>query len=122
MCRVLKVHRSGYYAWLKEPESQRSKEDRRLLNLIRESYMSSGKIYGSPKVYKDLREMGERCGKKRVERLMKQDRLKALIGYKKPRYKSGKPSNVVPDLLGQNFDFTKPDEAWVTDITHIKNI
>lgn len=120
MCRVLKVNRSGYYAWLKVPESQRSKEDRRLLNLIRESYMSSGKIYGSPKVYKDLREMGESCGRKRVERLMKQDRLKALIGYKKPRFKSGKPSNVVSNQLGQNFDFQNPDEAWVTDITYIR--
>ncbi len=120
MCRVMKVNRSGYYAWLKVPESQRSKEDRRLLNLIRESYLSSGKIYGSPKVYKDLREMGERCGRKRVERLMKQDRLKALIGYKKPRFKAGKPSNVVPNQLGQSFDFQNPDEAWVTDITYIR--
>ncbi len=120
MCRVLKVHRSGYYAWLKVPESQRSKEDRRLLTLIRESYMSSGKIYGSPKVYEDLREMGESCGRNRVERLMKKDGLKAIIGYKKPRYKCGKPSNVVPDQLGQNFEFHNPDEAWVTDITYIR--
>ncbi len=55
---------------------------------------------------------------KRVERLMKQYRLKAFIGYKKPRYKSGKPSNVVPNQLGQSFDFQNPDEAWVTDITY----
>jgi len=120
MCRVMKVHRSGYYAWLKVPESQRSKEDRRLLNLIRESYISSGKIYGSPKVYEDLRDMGEICGRNRVERLMKKNGLKAIIGYKKPRYKSGKPSNVVPDQLGQNFEFHNPDEAWVTDITYIR--
>ncbi len=120
MCRVLKVNRSGYYAWLKVPESERSKEDRRLLNLIRESYIASGKIYGSPRVYKDLREMGESCGENRVERLMKQDRLQALIGYKKPRFKSGKPSNVVPNQLGQSFDFQNPDEAWVTDITYIR--
>lgn len=119
MCRVMRVHRSGYYAWLKEPESQRSKEDRRLLHLIRESYMESGKVYGSPKVYKDLREMGERCGRKRVERLMKQAGLRALIGYKKPKYTYGVPSIVYPDKLEQNFDFTKPDEAWVTDITYI---
>src|SRR4030067_1993763 len=105
MCLVLKVNRSGYYAWMKVPESQRSKEDRRLLNLIRESYMSSGKIYGSPRVYRDLREMGESCGKNRIERLMKQVGLKALIGYKTPRFKSGKASVIVPNQLGQSFDF-----------------
>ena len=82
--------------------------------------MSSGKIYGSPRVYKDLREIGECCGKKRVERLMKQDGLKALIGYKKPRVKYGKPSVVVPNKIEQNFNFKRPDEAWVTDITYIR--
>jgi putative transposase len=120
MCRVMRVHRSGFYAWCKKPESERSKEDSRLLNLIRESYMSSGKVYGSPRVFKDLREMGEVCGKTRVERLMKQDGLKALIGYKKPRFKYGKPSIVFPNKLEQNFNFKRPDEAWVTDITYIR--
>ena len=61
MCRVMRVQRSGFYVWCKKPESERSKEDRRLLKLIRESYMSSGKVYGSPRVFKDLREMGESC-------------------------------------------------------------
>ncbi len=120
MCRVMKVHRSGYYAWLKEPESQRSKEDRRLLKLIIESHMVSGRVYGSPKVHKDLREMGESCGRHRVERLMRQNKLKAIIGYKAPRFKSGKPSVVVPNQLGQSFDFHSPDQAWVTDITYIR--
>jgi putative transposase len=120
MCRVLRVHRSGYYAWLKVPESLRSKEDRRLLTLIRASYISSGKVYGSPRVYGDLREMGERCGKNRIERLMKQNGLRAQTGYKKPRVKRGNPSVVVPDQLRQNFDFRRFDEAWVTDITFIR--
>ena len=120
MCRVLKVHRSGFYAWLKEPESNRSKEDRRLLKLIAESHMASGRIYGSPKVHKDLREMGESCGRHRVERLMRQNKLKAIIGYKAPRFKSGMPSVVVPNQLGQSFDFKNPDQAWVTDITYIR--
>jgi putative transposase len=120
MCRVLRVHRSGFYAWSRNPESDRIREDRRLLKLIRESHMASGRVYGSPRVFKDLRETGESCGKKRVERLMKQDGLKAVVGYKKPRFKYGRPSVVVPDKLEQNFDFHKADEAWVTDITFIR--
>ena len=35
MCRLLGVTRSGYYAWLKEPISNRAHEDARLLRLIR---------------------------------------------------------------------------------------
>jgi putative transposase len=120
MCRVLKVHRSGYYAWLKEPESKRSKEDRRLLKLIKESYISSGQVYGSPRVYRDVRESGEQCGLKRVARIMRQNGIRARIGYKKPRFKSGKATIIAPNQLQQNFDFKQPDEAWVTDITFIR--
>ncbi len=47
MCRVLKIARAGYYAWLHEPESSRSLEDRRLLQLIRSSYDASYGIVGS---------------------------------------------------------------------------
>jgi len=71
MCRVLRVHRSGFYAWIKNPLSTRSKEDLRLLESIRIAYDESGGIYGSPRIYNDLRERGERCGKKRVARIMR---------------------------------------------------
>ncbi len=62
MCRVLKVSRSGFYAWLHKPLSDRAIEDLRLLELIRASYVASGGVYGSPRVFLDLRETGERCG------------------------------------------------------------
>ena len=35
MCRILKVSRSGFYAWRVRPESQRSKTDRQLTRVIR---------------------------------------------------------------------------------------
>lgn len=71
MCRLLKVHRSGFYDWLKDPLSAKAKEDRRLTELIRHFYAESDASYGSPRIYKDLREHGERCSENRVARLMK---------------------------------------------------
>jgi putative transposase len=71
MCRVLDVTRSGYYAWLHRPTSNRAKENARLLRLIRASYKASPGIYGSPRVFLDLREAGETCSKHRVARLMR---------------------------------------------------
>jgi len=120
MCRVLKVHRSGFYAWLRCPQSERAMEDRRLLGLIRESYLASGASYGSPRVHEDLLELGERCGEKRVARLMRSHRIQAQRGYKKPRHKYGKPSVVAPNMLGQQFGVAAPDYAWVTDITYLR--
>ena len=58
MCRVLQVARSGFYQWLHKPLSDRAIEDQRLLGLIRDSYTASGGIYGSPRVFGDLREAG----------------------------------------------------------------
>jgi len=95
-------------------------EDRRLLGLIRESYLASGASYGSPRVHEDLLELGERCGEKRVARLMRSHRIQAQRGYKKPRHKYGKPSVVAPNMLGQQFGVAAPDYAWVTDITYLR--
>jgi putative transposase len=71
MCRLLEVTRSGYYAWLKEPVSDRARENARLLRLIRASYVASHGIYGAPRIFLDLREAGETCSKHRVARLMR---------------------------------------------------
>lgn len=120
LCRVLKVSRSGYYAWLSRPPSQRAIENARLLTLIRESYEASGRTYGAPRVLCDLREVGERCSKNRVARLMKRHKIRAQRGYKKPGFKYTKPAVAAPNRLEQQFTIEKPDNAWVTDITYIR--
>jgi len=71
MCKVIDVNRSGSYAWLHEPKSQRQKDDDYLLGFIKQFWLESGCVYGYRKIYKDLRAEGERCGRNRVLRLMK---------------------------------------------------
>lgn len=120
MCRVLRVHRSGFYAWMKTPRSRRAVEDERIVKKIRASYQASYGVYGSPRIHRDLREGGETCGKHRVARLMRINGLRAIRGYKKPRYRAGKPALVAPNRLEQNFSAAAPDRVWVTDITYIR--
>ena len=120
MCRVLKVERSGYYAWLKCPQSARAKEDARLLAYIEESYLASGGVYGSRNVHRDLTEAGERIGRKRVERLMRQKGLRSVRSPLRRRYKGGKPAVVAPNRLQRRFTVKQPDLAWVTDITYLR--
>lgn len=120
MCRVLKVARAGFYAWLHEPESDRVREDRRLLELIRQSYSASHGVYGARRVFGDLREVGETCGLHRVERVMRDHKIKALRGYKKPRHIAGRPSIIAPDRLQREFTVDSPNKVWVTDITYIR--
>lgn len=117
---MLKVSRSGFYQWLHKPLSDRAIEDQRLLVLIRASYAASGGVYGSPRVFLDLRETGERCGKHRVARLMRANKIWALRGYKAPRVIAGRPSIIAPNKLQRGFTVDQPDSVWVTDITYIR--
>ena len=117
---MMRIHRSGYYAWLNQPKSARQKYDERLLGLIKQLWLESGYVYGYCKIHKDLRELGETCGMNRVARLMKQEALREQVGYNKPRYKGGKVAILADNHLKQNFDVQYPNEAWVTDITYVR--
>jgi putative transposase len=121
MCRVLGVHRSGFYAWLKHPRSVRTGEDARLLGMIKQAWLESGTVYGYRKVCADLKELGERCSRHRVARLMRGEGLKAQRGYRRrPGSMGGKPSVVAPNRLDRRFNVAIPDRHWVTDITYLR--
>ena len=120
LCRVLEVTHSGYYAWLKEPQSRREIENARLLKLIRASFHASSGIYGSPRVFLDLREAGETCSKHRVARLMRINKIRPVRGYSRRPRMSAKPSELAPNVLQRQFHVGKPNKAWVTDITYIR--
>lgn len=77
-------------------------------------------IYGAPRVFLDLREAGETCSKHRVERLMRENGLRALHGYRTRRVFVSKPSVIIPNVLQRQFTVTRPNRAWVTDITYIR--
>ena len=120
MCHVLKLHPSGYYAWLKNPASKREQEDQRLLVLIKEHYLASGGTYGSPWIHKDLREAGETCSVHRVAKIMRKHRIKAQIGYKRRYIKGSKTAKVAANLLNRNFSPEAPNVSWVSDITYVR--
>jgi putative transposase len=120
MCRVFGLAPSGYYAWLQHPISDHAREDARLLRLIRASFSASHGIYGAPRVFLDLREAGETCSKHRVARLMRENQLRALHGYRMRRWAVGKPAMLIPNLLQRQFTVARRNKVWVTDITYIR--
>lgn len=117
---MLEVHPSGYYTWRQQPTSARRKANERLAGLIKQFWLESGGVYGYRKIHSDLREVGERCGINRVHRLMRAAGLRAQVGYRRPRARAGVVSVLAPNRLQQQFEVARPNEAWVTDITHIR--
>ena len=121
MCRMMIVHPSGYYAWRANPVSGRAKEDQRLTGLIKQSWLESGGVYGYRKITRDLRDLGERCGKHRVYRLMRSEALRSQTGYRRrPGQRYGRPAVIAPNHVQQEFDVAVPNQVWVTDITYIR--
>jgi len=119
MCRCLRIHPSGFYAWLKNPLSKRAQEDIRQTRLIEDAWQQSGKVYGYRKLHDDLLDQGETSCANRIARLARQAGIKAQIGYRRrPGSSGGKPSVVVGNTLNRQFDVDAPDTAWVTDITY----
>ena len=72
MRRVLRVSRSGYYAWRVRPLSHRGREDADLAGRIERIHRDSRGTYGAPRVHAQLRAEGVRAGNKRVARLMRE--------------------------------------------------
>lgn len=120
MCQLLKVSRSGFYAWQSRPESQRAQDDLTLLEAIRRIHAASGGVYGAPRIHAELIEEGYQCGRHRVARLMRQA---GLCGCPRRRFKvttQRDPSHAVADnLLEQDFSASRPNERWAADITYV---
>lgn len=118
MCTLLRVSRSGYYAWRTRSESARARRDRALTDKIRALHVASGGVYGSPKIHHELVAEGEPCGRHKVARLMRQAGLR---GCPKKRYRarSVSPAVAASNLLQQDFNARRMNERWVSDITFI---
>jgi putative transposase len=120
LSRALGVSRAGFYAWRSRPESKRDCEDRRLAMLVRAAHEESRRTYGSPRVHVDLAAQGERVGRKRIVRLMRQEGLKARV---RRRYRSTTMSEhdqpIAPNLLAREFEAEAPNRRWVGDTTEL---
>jgi transposase InsO family protein len=123
MCGALQVSRSGFYDWAKRDPSKRTQEEQRLRVEIRSIHRRSRRSYGSPRVHRELRRRGIGCSRKRTERLMREDGIRAK---KKRRFRVTTDSNhsrpVAPNLLQRRFAVkagTGLDRVWVSDITYL---
>lgn len=121
MCEVMAIHRSGFYAWLQKPQSEREIEDDRLLGQIKQFWIESGFSYGYRNITKDLKDHGKTCGKNRVHRIMRQANIQSKRRYKRhPGFKGGHSNHVTENLLDRQFDVSQPNKIWVTDFTYVR--
>ena len=120
-CLALEVSRSGYHDHRRKPRGKRRQQDHLLACALGEEFTLSRQTYGSPRLVAALRQRGLRHGKNRVRRLMREQHLQVR---QKRRFvprttQADKTSHPSPNLLGSQPVPTRPNQAWVTDITYL---
>jgi transposase InsO family protein len=120
LCRLLAVSASGFYAAQGRPRSQHGRRDDKLAEKVAGAHAASKGRYGSPRVHAELQAAGERVGRKRVARLMREGKL---VARTRRRFRTTTDSKhdfpIAPNVLERDFTAEAPDQAWVTDITFV---
>ena len=121
MCRVLKVARSGFYAWCKRRPSARAKRNEQLLAKIRKVSLENRELYGSPRVHRALLIDGEVVSRNTVAKLMRQAKIRAKSRKRfVPRTTDSAHSKPVADnKLNRDFAAPGPNRKWLADITYV---
>jgi putative transposase len=123
LCGLWDVSASGYYAWIQRGPSRRRQADEVLTVEVKRIHQASRKTYGSPRIMKQLRKAGVRCGRKRVARIMKQATLK---GAQKARFRPRTTDShhdypLSPNRLeGMTIEYV--NQVWASDITYIPTL
>ncbi len=126
-CRVRGVARSGYYAWRRRVPSARAQADARLKERIRAIHQTSRGTYGSPRIHAELRRAGERCGRRRVARLMREGGLRGVHGQRRRMRTTlrDRQATPAPDRVPRGFSpptIGAPDRRWVADISDVATL
>jgi len=121
MCRLLKLSRSGFYAWLNRSESSRQQQRKRVGRAIEATFFGFKKRYGAPRITLELNSQGIACCVNHVAKLLQEKGLRARNGKGfKYRVRIESKTNVADNLLARQFKADAPNTKWVSDITYIK--
>lgn len=120
LCRVLRVSRSGFYAWLGREPSARRVGDRQLAARIAVFHADSAGTYGTPRIHADLAEAGIGVSRRRIARLMGELGIEGVSRRKRRRTTIPDPAAApAPDLIGRDFTASGPNQKWFADLTYV---
>ncbi len=120
MCNELGVSASGYYAHQKRKISQRKRDDLSLVPLIHAEFRKHTRGCGSRMVLGALRVQGYSVSRKRIVRLMSEEKLRHRLKRRFVRTTQSKHDKpVAENILDRDFAVGAPNKVWASDITYI---
>ena len=120
MCGILRVSKSGYYKWHNRKPSKRTQEEGRLEVEIKAAHKRTRETYGPERLQHELKAQGVSVGICRIRRIRKKRGIRCK---QKRKFKATTNSKhalpVAENLVQQQFEATRPNEVWLSDITYI---
>ena len=120
LCQALTVSTSGFYAWLARPESEQERRRRAILAEIRRIQVEFKQRYGSPRIQEQLQARGMPCSVNTVAKLMRDNDIRTKTAHKFRHTTNSRHNRpVAQNVLDRQFNYSKPNQAWLADITYI---
>ena len=121
MCKSLEVSRAGYYKWLKHETTEEETENEIIVQLIQEYDDRYKHTLGYRRMTGYINRLNHKqYGEKRIHRLMKMLGIHSVIRPKKKKYQRSTPEAVSDNVLKREFNASRPNEKWATDVTEFK--
>ena len=119
LCEALGVSRSGFYSWLTRLPSPRAREDEAIGAKARASFIASARTYGARRVWRDVLAEGVSCGLHRIERLMRENALRARPRRRGLPKDGGELRIDAANVLDRQFVAERPNQKWIADFTYL---
>lgn len=121
MCNQLKVSRAAYYKWMKREKTELELANEEVLKSIKEIAKSNNHLFGTMKMmYAVNKRMNTQYNHKRIYRLMCiHDLASSFRKTKRNKWKRSNPQVTAENRLNRNFEVSKPNEVWCTDVTEV---
>lgn len=119
LCDALQVPRGTFYNYIfrnKRDNTWYAKRREELRIRIQEIYDESNQIFGAGKIAAVMKEEGCQVSQEMVRKLMREMGLLSIRQDAKKVYEKERLS--IKNHLNQQFDVTKPNEVWVSDVTY----
>ena len=121
MCKELGVSHAAYYKWLNRRVPEQELENIKLAGLVKEYDDRFGHILGYRRMTLWINHFNNTSySVKRVHRIMRALKIRAVIRKKKNTYRHVTPEAVAENKLSRDFNASRPNEKWATDVTEFK--
>jgi transposase InsO family protein len=121
MCQQLNICRAGYYKWLHREKTPEERENEQIALWIKEYDEKFKRTLGYRRMRNFInRDKRKNYSKRRIQRIMRVFGIKSVIRKRRKPYRYSTPETTAENVLHREFEATKPNEKWATDVTEFK--